>query len=150
MKISKYLSVKRIKIGLDGINKKATLAELIDILQEEDLSIDKDAALQALLAREKLGTTGIGHGIAIPHAKLESMKDISVVLGISHKGINFKSLDGEPVYIVLLFLVAPTSAGDHLKVLAKVSRLLKDRFLREELKKRLTAEEIIRLIKDKE
>jgi PTS system nitrogen regulatory IIA component len=95
-----------------------------------------------------LGSTGIGQGIAIPHGKSEHVTKTVAALGISKRGIDFDALDGEPVYLFFM-LVAPTSsAGVHLKILAKISRLLKDKFFRQSLREVKSAEEAIRQIKE--
>ena len=86
------------------------------------------------MTREALGSTAIGQGIAIPHAKYESVKKLVGCLGVSQDGINFDSLDGEPAYIFFLLVAPVDSAGPHLKALARISRLLKDKFIRESLK----------------
>ena len=86
------------------------------------------------MAREALGSTAIGQGIAIPHGKYDSIKKLVGCLGISKRGINFDSLDGEPAYIFFLLVAPVDSAGPHLKALARISRLLKDKYIRETLK----------------
>ena len=86
------------------------------------------------MAREALGSTAIGQGIAIPHGKSDSVDNIVGALGISKQGIDFDSLDGEPAYIFFLLVAPIDSAGPHLKALARISRLLKDKFIRDSLK----------------
>jgi fructose-specific phosphotransferase system IIA component len=150
MKISELLSISTIKINMESTTKKEALAELLDVLVSAKKIVDKDEVLNALLEREKLGTTGVGQGIAIPHAKVDSVDNICVALGVSKSGINFNSLDGEPVQIIFLFVAPPKAASEHLKVLAKVSQLLKDRYFRDPLKEATSAKEIIELIKEEE
>ena len=90
--------------------------------------------MKILLDREALGSTGIGQGIAIPHGKTGAVKSLIAAFGLSRKGVDFESLDGEPAYIFFLLLAPKESAGPHLKALAKISRLLKDKFFRDTLK----------------
>lgn len=94
----------------------------------------KNKVLEVLIAREALGSTAIGQGIAIPHAKSDCVKKMVGCLGVSKSGINFDSLDGEPAHIFFLLIAPADSAGPHLKALARISRLLKDKFIRESLK----------------
>ena len=86
------------------------------------------------MAREALGSTAIGQGIAIPHGKCEYVSKLTAALAISKEGVAFDSLDGEPAYIFFLLVAPMDSAGPHLKALARISHLLKDKYLRENLK----------------
>jgi nitrogen PTS system EIIA component len=98
------------------------------------------------MAREALGSTAIGQGIAIPHGKSEATDKLVAALAVSKKGINFDSLDGEPAYIFFLLVAPIDSAGPHLKALARVSRLLKDKFFRDSLKNTKTPKDILELV----
>jgi mannitol/fructose-specific phosphotransferase system IIA component (Ntr-type) len=98
------------------------------------------------MAREALGSTAIGQGIAIPHTKSDAATKLVSALAISKKGVNFDSLDGEPVYIFFLLIAPSDSAGPHLKALARVSRLLKDKFFRDSLKNTKTAKDVMDLL----
>lgn len=136
MKISDFLSTKAVSADLKSDNKTDVIAELVDLLIRSG-SVDKKhrkKVLEILMAREALGSTAIGQGIAIPHGKYESIKKLVGCLGISNKGIDFDSLDGEPAYIFFLLVAPVDSAGPHLKALARISRLLKDKYIRETLK----------------
>ena len=93
-----------------------------------------------------MGSTAIGQGIAIPHAKSESVSQLTAALGVSKKGIDFDSLDGEPAYIFFLLVAPVDSAGPHLKALARISRLLKDKYFRENLKSAKDEKTISKLI----
>jgi len=84
--------------------------------------------------REALGSTAIGQGIAIPHAKSDSVGKLVAAFGLSNKGVDFDSLDGEPAYIFFLLVAPQDSAGPHLKALARISRLLKDKYFRDTLR----------------
>lgn len=102
------------------------------------------------MAREKLGSTGIGQGVALPHARIENIKKPIVLIGISQKGIDFSSLDGAPVYIIFLIISPIFQEGLHLKLLAKISRLLKDKYFLERLKELRSPQEIIEFIRRQE
>lgn len=150
MKITEFLDKKGIKIGLQSSEKEDTLKELVDVLAEVQDIGDKKSILKALVERESLGSTGIGQGIAIPHGKTEKIKELVAVLGISKKGINFEALDGEPVYIFFLLVAPKETAGPHLKALAQISRLLRDTYFCELLRRCNTPDEVYDLIKREE
>ena len=136
MKIGDFLSSKAISADLKSTTKPDVIAELVDLLISAG-SIEKKhrkKVLEILMAREALGSTAIGQGIAIPHGKYDHIKKLIGCLGVSKQGINFDSLDGEPAYIFFLLVAPVDSAGPHLKALARISRLLKDKYIRESFK----------------
>ena len=150
MKISEFISEKEIIIGMKATEKQAVLDELLQVLEKNNIIQDKKQVLDILLEREKLGSTGIGQGIAVPHAKTDQVKNLVCALGISEKGVNFDSLDGEPVYIIFLVLAPSGATGIHLKALAKIARLLKDKVFRNYLRMSKTPEEAYQIIKEDE
>ena len=136
MKISEFLNPKAVSSDLKSTTKAEIIEELVGLLINAG-SVDKkykSKVIEVLMAREALGSTAIGQGIAIPHGKCDCTKKIIGCLGVSKKGINFDSLDGELAYIFFLLLAPIDSAGPHLKALARISRLLKDKYVRENLK----------------
>jgi mannitol/fructose-specific phosphotransferase system IIA component (Ntr-type) len=98
------------------------------------------------MERESLGSTAIGQGIAIPHAKSECVSKLVGAFALSKKGVDFDSLDGEPVYIFFLLIAAQDSAGPHLKALARISRLFKDKYFRDNLRNCQDEKSIIKVI----
>ncbi len=135
MNISDILEVKTLKINLAAKNKGAVLDEMLDLLIETK-KLDKKYKAKikkALLSREQLGSTGIGQGIAIPHAKDDCIKKMVACCATSKHGIDFDALDGEPAYIFFMILAPKEATGMHLKALAKISRLVKDKFFRSSL-----------------
>ncbi len=150
MKIMDFLDKKAVKLDLQSTEKEDVLRELVDLLAEAQEIGDKKGILKALIERESLGSTGIGQGIAIPHGKTDKVSELVAVLGISHKGVNFEALDGEPVYIFFLLVAPKDTAGPHLKALAQISRLLRDSYFCELLKRCKTAEEVYDLIRREE
>jgi len=136
MKITDFLVNKAVSANLKSKDKPTVIEELVDLLINAG-SIDKKhrkKVLEVLMAREALGSTAIGQGIAIPHGKCDCIKKLVGCLGVSRDGINFDSLDGEPAHIFFLLVAPVDSAGPHLKALARISRLLKDKFIRERLR----------------
>ena len=143
-----FLPESAIQADLKSHTKKEVLKELVQILTAAHGVKNSAGILDALLEREELGSTGIGQGIAIPHGKSDSSGKVVAALGVSKRGINFDALDGEPVYIFFLLIAPSNSAGIHLKILAKISRLLKDKFFRQALREAKTPQEALKLIKD--
>lgn len=150
MKISEILDKRAIKIGISSITKEDTLKELVDVLAKVEDIGDPKGIIKALIDRENLGSTGIGQGIAIPHGKTDKVKKLTAVLGISKNGVNFDALDGEPVYIFVLLVAPKATAGPHLKALAQISRLLRDTYFCELLRKCKTEDEVFNTIKTEE
>ena len=98
------------------------------------------------MAREALGSTAIGQGVAIPHAKSDCVEKLVAAFGLSKKGVDFDSLDGEPAYIFFLLVAPQDSAGPHLKALARISRLLKDKYFRDGLRQAVDDKTVIKII----
>ena len=111
---------------------------------------DEEKIVPVLLAREALGSTGIGQGVGIPHGKSNVVRQLVGAFGISRRGVNFDSLDGEMAQIFFLLLAPEDSAGPHLKALARISRLLKDRYFRESLKEAKEEKQVIRIIQQED
>lgn len=135
---------------LKSRTKKEVLAELSDVFSSDDMDVDRDSVIEVLMGRERLGSTGIGDGIAIPHGKLEGLEKLLVSFGRSRAGVDFDSLDGGPVHIFFLLMAPENSAGLHLKALAKISRMLKDISFRESLIKAESSRKIYDLIVEKD
>ncbi len=136
MKIMDFLNPKAVSVDLKSTDKEGALDELVDLLIKAGILKDKDkeSIIKILMNREAMGSTGIGSGVGIPHGKCDRVKDMVAALGVSKTGVNFDSLDGEPVYIFFLLIAPEDCAGPHLKALARISRLLKDKFFRDILK----------------
>jgi len=150
LKILDFLSVNAVVAELTATTKKDVLEELVALLSKEGKVKDAKATVDVLIEREKLGSTGIGQGIAIPHAKTDQATQVVAAFGLSRRGVQFDALDGEPVNIFFLLVAPPEAAGLHLKALARISRLLKDKFFRQALRETRSAPEILKLIKDED
>ena len=152
MKISDLLNPRALCANLVGNTKEEIIAELVGLLVKADV-LDKkykNKVIEVLTAREALGSTAIGQGISIPHGKCDCIKQLVGCLAISKKGINFDSLDGEPAHIFFLLLAPVDSAGPHLKALARISRLLKDKFFRESLKAAKDEKTMLKLVQQED
>ncbi len=130
--------------------KKDALRELAQVILHDQPQYETETVVKVLLDREKLGSTGIGDGIAIPHGKLAKLDRLVVSFGRSLEGIDFNAMDGRPVHLFFLLLAPENSAGLHLKALAKISRMLKDDSFRRQLIEAGTKEELYRIIEEKD
>jgi len=144
MRLRDILKLSSISKDLKSTNKDAVLKELTDLLGNQIK--DKKKIIKILIERENLGSTGIGQGIAVPHGKIDSLDKLIAALGISKKGIDFNSLDGEPVYIFFLLIAPKDAAGPHLKALARISRILRDPSFCDVLRKTRDVEHVYNLI----
>ena len=150
MKITEFLSKECIKIGLKSKSKKDVLEELVDVLVAAGKISDKKKVMQVLLEREDLGSTGIGQGVAIPHGKTDDVTNLVAAFGLTKEGCQFDTLDGDPVNIFFLLLAPYNASGIHLKSLAKISGLLKDKYFRKGLINCASADEVLTVIAEEE
>lgn len=150
MKITEILKPDFIISELEATDKKGTLTELSRFLKEKGAIENQQALNNALLEREKLGSTGIGENVAIPHAKCDEIQHIITLFGRSKKGIEFESLDQKPVYFICLLLAPTNSTGQHLKALARIARLMKSKKLREEILDAQDEKKIFSLLLDED
>jgi len=125
MQLDQILISGYINENLQAKNKTDALQELVQTIIDGGLKLDLAAVMEVLQQREKLGSTGIGDGVAIPHGKIPELPELVVAFGRSKEGISFDSIDGRPVHIFFLLLAPENSAGQHLKILAKISKMLK-------------------------
>jgi len=114
------------------------------------LLLDRDVALEAVLMREQTKSTGIGSGIAIPHGKCNAVKELVMAIGIAAEPIEFESIDGNPVTIIILLVSPANQTGPHIQALAKISRLMLDESFKHSLEKAISAEEVYELLSSKE
>jgi len=150
MKLSEILTPECIISDLQAHDKKGVLEELSGIITAQEPSLNKGYLLQVLLERERLGSTGIGEGIALPHGKVRKLDRLLVSFGRSLEGLSFDSIDEQPVYLFFLLVAPENSAGAHLQALAKISRFLKDNRFRQRLMDAKSSEEIYNIIVEKD
>ncbi|MGA2089997.1 MAG: PTS sugar transporter subunit IIA [Endomicrobiales bacterium] len=150
MKIMDFLSKDAITVALKATDKKAAIIELAEMLAKVKKLKKTSEIIETVLEREKLGSTGIGQGVAIPHGKTDFLTEQIGALGISQKGVEFNSLDGEPVHLLFLLVGPADTAGQHLKALSRISRLLKDRFFRQALREAKTVDEAVSIIEQED
>ncbi len=150
MKLSDLLSEALIKIPLTTNSKEDVVDELIDLLVANHKVTNKEKVFQAVMEREKVMSTGVGDGVAIPHGKAEGINEVVAAFGIAKKNIDFQSIDEKPVRLVFLLVASPEAAAPHLKALSRVSRLLNNKDFRHKLLKTESSAEVLELIRDEE
>ncbi|MBW1896644.1 MAG: PTS sugar transporter subunit IIA [Deltaproteobacteria bacterium] len=149
MKILDILKEETIISELTATDKKGVLQELTGPVAQVS-GVNQDEMVRVLLDRERLGSTGIGTGVAIPHGKLRSLDSLLVGFGRSRKGIGFDAIDGRPAHLFFLLMAPENSTGDHLRMLARISRLLKDSALRQSLMDAAGPHELYTLIENED
>ena len=150
MEIMTFLDEDAVTLDLEARDKDGVLKELIDLLMKSGKINDKKRLVQVLRSREELGSTGIGQGVAIPHGKSDQVKSICASFGLSKEGIPFDALDGEPVHLFFLLVAPEGEAAAHLKALARISSLVKDKYFRKTLQACKTTEDVVSLIRREE
>ena len=149
MKILDVLQKDAILADLKSKDKKGILEELAAPL-EVVTGVTRENLVKVLMERERLGSTGIGGGIGIPHGKLKELDSLALGFGLSKKGVDFESMDGRPTHIFFLLVTPESSAGLHLKLLARISRILKNDLFIEKLMNAGSRDEIYEAIKEKD
>ncbi len=131
-------------LGSQAKSKRALFTEMVSLLS----SIDLDLALEVITAREKLGSTGMGHGVAIPHGRLEGLQAPVVAVAIHEHGVDFDAIDGELVRIVVMLLVPNDNHQAHLSLLASIAKILQQAHVRQALLQAKTEEEVVTIFQD--
>jgi PTS system nitrogen regulatory IIA component len=131
-------------------DKMGVLREFARLLRATGRVQNEEELVRVLAERESLGSTGIGNGVAIPHGKLSNIQEMIMAFGRSNRGVEYQSLDAQPVYLFFLLITPDDKPGDHLKALARVSRILKNPVLRDGLRKASRRRELQRLITEED
>ncbi|MHC4757334.1 MAG: PTS sugar transporter subunit IIA [Planctomycetota bacterium] len=150
MLLTQILQPACVKVPLESKDKESAIIELLDLLDNNGLLQDRDSAQEAVMTREKTRSTGIGSGIAIPHGKCSSIKELVMTMGIVPEGMDFESVDGKPVKIIILLVSPLDKTGPHIQALASISRLLLDEEFKLKLEQASSAEELYDLLHSKE
>ncbi len=146
MKLSEILEENHIIPDLKAGDKKGVLEELAETIVSHEPSVDKGSLVRVLLERERLGSTGIGEGVAIPHGKFNGISRPVISFGRSRKGLDFESMDGQPAFLFFLLVAPENSASIHLKALARIAKILKNGSFRQVLMEVHTREELYQTI----
>lgn len=146
--VTDFLSKRAIRIPLQSVTKPAILNELIDLLCDVYEIANKEAILTAILEREELMSTGVGYGIAIPHAKLDSISASKLVGGLVPSGIEYDSVDGQSAKIFFLLVSPRNGSGDHVRILSGLSRILHSKEVREQVLTAKNPEQLIAVLRE--
>lgn len=150
MHLSQLLNPQAINVSLQAKAKREVIAELVDLLEKAHGLASGGEVLDRVLKRETMMSTGIGNGIAIPHGKARATDRLVAACGVSRTGVEFDSVDGQPANLFILLISPPDMGGPHVKVLANISRLLKDEAVREGLKRAESAQGFLSLLREAE
>ncbi len=149
MKILEVLDKEAINVNLKARDKKGIIDELVAPVAHI-AGASQEGLARVLMERERLGSTGIGGGIGIPHGKLKDIETLVLGFGLSRQGVDFESMDGRPTHIFFLLLTPENSAGVHLKLLARISRLLKNDAFKNQLMRAESPDDILSAIRDED
>jgi fructose-specific phosphotransferase system IIA component len=150
MILTKILQLSCVKVPLEVKDKTSAIKELVNLLDANGLLLNRDTVLKAVLAREQTRTTGIGSRIAIPHGKCNAVNKLVMALGIASEPIEFESVDGKPVTIIILLVSPANETGPHIQALAKISKLMLEEDFKQELEKAYSSEEAYELLRRRE
>jgi fructose-specific phosphotransferase system IIA component len=150
MPILKHLDQAAIDFGLKAQNRDQAIAELAGILHRSGKIKNTAALIEALLEREGLGSTGIGHGVAIPHARSKEIAQTVIAIGRAEKPVEFDAIDGKPTRLFFLLVAPEGGDNEHLFTLAKIARLIKDPKVREKLLSVDTPQAMLDLLKEQD
>jgi len=150
MKVMDIFRKEYIVEGLKSKSKREVLAELSGVFLHGNVKYNHEEMINTLLEREKLGSTGIGDGVAIPHGKLANLEELVVSFGRSKEGVEFDAMDGRPAHIFFLLMAPEDTTGKHLKALAKISKMLKDSSFRKKLLEAKSKDELYTIITEKD
>ncbi|MFN3134398.1 MAG: PTS sugar transporter subunit IIA [Candidatus Kryptonium sp.] len=150
MKISDILTEDFVIVGLDVSSKEDAINALIDLVAKSDRVININKVREAVFEREKIMTTGVGKGFAVPHGKTDAVTDIVAAFAITKKPIDYDSLDGEPVRLIFLLVGRDNMVGPHIKLLSRISKLMNDNNFRDKLLNAKEPKEVVELFKIEE
>ena len=150
MHLADILTVQCIQPRMAATDKESAIAEMVDMVDAAGKLLDRDAMLTATLERESTRTTGIGNGLAIPHGKCPAVKELVMAMGKPAQPLEFNSIDGKPVDIIIFLASPPEKTGPHIQALAQISRLMTDPAFCDALAAAQTADEMLSLISEGE
>ena len=150
MKVSELLEDKYILTEFKSNSKEEVINELIDLFKDDPKVDDLEKVRSAVLDREKIMSTGVGKGFAIPHGKTSAVKDVIAAFGKSNKDIDYDALDGNPVHLVFLLVGRDDTVSKHIKLLSRISRLMNKDDFRQKLLEANSKEEILNVFKEEE
>lgn len=150
MILTQILGANCVKVPVESKDKEAVITELVDLLDANNLLSDRDLALETVLIRERTRSTGTGAGIAIPHGKCKAVNELVMAIGVAHEPIDFESVDGKPVTIIILLVSPVDKTGPHIQALARISRLMLDEEFKKQIENAASADKVYELLSSKE
>lgn len=148
--LTDILTSIRVKVPLEAETKEEVLRELVDVLGSDGCVGDRAAVLRVVQQREQVLSTGIGHGVALPHGKSDACQELAIAAGVTREPLEFDALDAQPVRLVFLLVGPETAAGMHIKALSRISRLVRQPELRERLMAAQDPESFIEVLREAE
>lgn len=145
MRLVDYISEDQVKIGLEANNKEEVIEELSELLAES-CECNADQIFSEVMKREREGSTGLEMGVAIPHAKCDAVRKLSIVVGISGEGIDFESQDEKPSHLFFMMVAPKSESGPHVQAIAKIVKMIKIKEFRKKLLKAKTPSEVIQAL----
>lgn len=146
MQLSQVINVNRIKKGIDVLSKKRALEELSKLITQDQAQLNATEIFESLISRERLGSTGVGYGIAIPHGRIKNCKNLTGALIQLDQGVDFDAMDNQPVDILFALIVPEESTDEHLQVLALLASMFNDGNFRQKLRQSQNEEETFHLL----
>lgn len=150
MKISDILTENLVVIGLEGESKEDIINSMIDVVSVSPKVLDKEKVREAILEREKIMSTGVGNGFAIPHGKTDAVSDIVASFAVTANPIDYHSLDEKPVRLVFLLVGKDSMVGPHIKLLSRISRLMNKEEFRKRLLEMRSSKEVLDMFRQEE
>jgi fructose-specific phosphotransferase system IIA component len=150
MKVSDFLNEKVVIVELKSTKKQDAINELIDLFKDDPVIINLEKVRKSVFDREEIMSTGVGKGFAIPHGKTSAVSQIIAAFGKTTEGINYDSLDGEPVHLIFLLVGKDSLVSTHIKLLSRISRMMNKDDFRDRLLVAESKEQIVTLFKEEE
>lgn len=146
MQLSEIINVNRIRNDVDVLSKKRALEELSHLITQDETQINSSDVFDSLISRERLGSTGVGYGIAIPHGRIKNCKQITGACVQLKQGVDFDAIDNQPVDILFALIVPEESTDEHLQVLALLASMFNNENFRQKLRQSESEEETYQLL----
>ena len=147
MALVDLITTEVVKVPLRSRDKTGVIEELVQVLVDAGKITDRENVLDAIHKREAMGSTGLEFGIAVPHAKTESVKEITMSIGIAPQGIEFDAIDGKPSTLFFMILAAPDQSGPHIEALAEIAKLSKSKAVLQALIAATSADEVVEIFR---
>lgn len=146
MQLSEIINVNRIKKDVDVLSKKRALEELSNLITQDQTQLNATEIFESLISRERLGSTGVGYGIAIPHGRIKNCENITGAFIQLNQGVDFDAMDNQPVDILFALIVPEESTDEHLQVLALLASMFNDESFRQKLRQSKNEEKTYQLL----